>query len=153
MRTTVGLWRALLRRVGRRGAALLFFAFLDLVYSVSMFNPPREALRSPTLLFVDSILPLWAWGVLWGITGLICLIHAFRINDKIGFTAAITLKTLWGSIFVYAAAAGLIDRAYVSAAIWLSLAGWVGIIATWPEPTVRPADEPAVTAPDPEPGE
>ncbi len=122
--------------IGRRGAALLFFAFLDFVYSFGLFNPAPEVRRTPTVLFVESVLPLWVWAIMWLAAGICCLVDAFRRNDKVGFAAAIAIKTLWGLLFVVAMVAGL-ERAYLSAALWLVLAGWVGIIATWPEDTRR----------------
>ncbi len=122
--------------IGRRGAALLFFAFLDFIYAYSLFNPAPEVRRTATVLFVEGLLPLWVWGAMWLAAGICCLTNAFRANDKVGFAAAIAIKTLWGLLFVVAMVAGL-ERAYVSAALWLVLAGWVGIIATWPESTGR----------------
>lgn len=123
-------------RVGRRGIALLFFAFLDLVYSVSLFVPPAEAAKSSSLRFVASILPLPVWGTLWATAGLVCLVHAFRIDDKIGFAFAISIKVLWAAVFVIAMVTGAIERAYVGAAIWLAMAGWIAVISTWPEPPI-----------------
>jgi len=126
--------RFLVGRVGRRGAALVFFALLDFVYAFSLADPQPEARRSSTFRYVASIFPLWVWSVLWAIAGLACLISAFRTKDKIGFTAAIAIKTLWGFIFVVAAITGGVDRAYVGATLWLCLAAWVAIISAWPEP-------------------
>lgn len=120
-------------RVGHRGAALLFFAFLDFVYCASLLAPPPDQRNNPTLLFFAHTAPLALWGALWGIAGLFCLVNAFRNHDKTGFTAAIAIKTLWAAMFVLATIEG-VPRAYVSATLWLTLAGWVAIISTWPEP-------------------
>ncbi len=120
------------RRVGRRGAALLFFALLDGIYSYSLFNPAPEVRRTASVLFVEGIAPLWVWGLLWAVAGVACLIGAFMKSDKWSFAAAIGIKSLWGLIYLGAAIIGL-ERAYLSAAIWLCLAIWVAIIASWPE--------------------
>lgn len=125
--------RELLHAVGRRGAALLFFALLDMIYSYSLFNPAPEYRTNPSFKFFQDLLPLPAWGTLWGVVGLICLFNAFRSSDKVGFAAAIGIKVMWGLVYVVGAFYGL-PRAYVSATIWLCLAGWVAIISTWPEP-------------------
>jgi hypothetical protein len=125
--------RALLRRIGRRGAALLMFAFIDSVYAFSLFNPLPEYRRTPTVLFLGAVAPLWLWGVLWAASAVACFVCAFLRHDRWGFASAMAMKTLWGLLFVFAAFMGL-DRAYVSAALWLAMAGWVGIISTWPEP-------------------
>jgi len=123
---------SLVRRVGRRGAALLFFALLDAVYAFSLFNPAPEVRQSPSVKFVATLLPLWAWGLMWAAAGVACLVGAFMKSDKWSFACAIGIKTLWGLIYLGAAFVGL-ERAYLSAAIWLCLAVWVAIIASWPE--------------------
>lgn len=125
--------RFLAERVGRRGAALLFFALLDAVYAVSLLAPDRTSRRTATTLFVDSVAPLWVWGLLWAAAGVVCLAHAFRMSDRVGFAAAIAIKTVWGLLFVFAGFAG-VSRAYVGAAIFLCMAVWVAIISSWPEP-------------------
>ncbi len=118
-------------RVGRRGTALLFFAFLDLIYAFNLFRPPPGL--TAVIAFNASVAPLWFWGCLWSASGLLCLYFAFRRRDEIGFAAAVLIKTLWGLLAVGSAFGG-VDRWWVSAAIWLSAAGWIAIISTWPEP-------------------
>ncbi len=120
------------RRIGRRGAALLFLFFLDAVYAYSLFYPAPEVRQSTGIRFIATLMPLWAWGLLWAAAGLVCLIGAFMRSDKWSFAAAIGVKTLWGLIYLGGAFIGL-DRAYLSAAIWLIFAIWVAIIASWPE--------------------
>jgi hypothetical protein len=63
-------------RVGRRGAALLFFALLDFVYCYGLLS------RAPA---VDAVLRLderhhaaALWAACWGVVGVICLVFAFR---------------------------------------------------------------------------
>lgn len=121
-------------RLGFRGSALLFFACLDATFSFSYFKPPPEARLSAGLRFVDSIAPLWFWGTLWGLVGLICLIYAFRVRDKVAFSAAIAIKILWAGMYVAGWFAVHLERAYVSAGLWLCIAGFVGVISAWPEP-------------------
>lgn len=120
-------------RIGRRGASLLFFALLDIIYCISLLFPPKEAQTNPTFVFIKSVAPLGLWAALWAAAGILCLRDAFRASDKVGFAAAIAIKVLWGLLFI----AGMflhVERAYVSATIWLCLAGWVAIISSWPEP-------------------
>jgi hypothetical protein len=126
---TVGLGR----RIGRRGSALIFFAFLDFVYAGSIASPPPSARNSPSLAFAATILPLWAWAVLWAVVGLICLVAAFRSRDRWAFAAAMALKTLWGTTFLLGWLFVGLERGYVSAVVWLVFAAWIFIISTWPE--------------------
>lgn len=118
--------------VGRRGSVLLLLGALDVAYAVSLFWPAPELLRSPTAVFLSSIAPLWAFGLLWLIVALVCFASAFMTNDRLGFGAAALVKALWAALMVWAAFAG-VPRAYVSAAIWLVYCGVVVVISTWAE--------------------
>ncbi|MFG3702373.1 hypothetical protein ACLMMQ_29985 [Bacillus mobilis] len=122
------------RRVGHRGSALLFFAVLDLVYCSSLLFPSPQARRGVSLMFLSGLMPLWAWAAAWGGVGLLCLVQAFRPSDQAAFAAAIGLKVMWGGVTLGGWLVGGVDRGYVQAAVWLAFAGFVGIIASWPEP-------------------
>lgn len=131
--------RYLWRHLGRRGVAMLFFGLLDLVYAFSLFNPPPPAERASGMAFVATVAPLWAWGAMWLIVGLICLAQAWARNDQVGFAAAIMIKCVWGTLYLVGGLVGVVDRAYVSVVIWLALAGFVAVISSWPEPpSTRP---------------
>lgn len=130
--------RRLIARVGRRGAALLFFSLLDLLYAVSLAQPPAEAKLSPTLVFIQQVMPLPAWAALWTAVGVVCLVGAFIKHDRWAFTCAVGLKTLWGGTFLTGWIVADLERGWVSAVVWLAFAVWALIIGSWPEP---PADE------------
>lgn len=122
------------RRVGRRGASLLFFGLLDLVYCYSLLFPPPRDRWSTSLTFLDNIVPLWVWGIAWGAVGALCLCRSYRRRDAPAFAAAIGIKVLWSIASLAAWLVGGVDRGYVNAVVWLAFAGFVGIIASWPEP-------------------
>jgi hypothetical protein len=121
-------------RLGRRGGALLFFAMLDLFYFFNLMFPSKLARSSGTFVFLATVVPLWTWALLWGVVGVVCLVCAFRRRDQVGFSAAIGLKVLWGLVCMGAWWWGGVERAYVTAVVWLAFAGLVGILAGWPEP-------------------
>jgi hypothetical protein len=127
------VFRRLIWRVGRRGAALLFFALLDLIYAFSLAFPSAPARHTGTLAYIAGIAPLWAWAALWATVGLACCYGAFRPRDRTAYALAAGLKVLWGATFLAGWIFAGIDRGYVSAAVWLPMAGWVYIISTWPE--------------------
>lgn len=126
--------KALAQRVGRRGSCLLFFAVLDVLYALSLAKPPPEAKLSPTVAFIAEIAPLDLWALAWLAVGVLCLVGAFRHHDRWAFTAAVAIKTIWGGTFLLGWILDGLDRGWVSAVIWLAMAGWVYIISSWPEP-------------------
>lgn len=114
-------------RIGRRGAALLFFTFLDLVYCVGLLTTP-----TPLAAFygwMAQIMPLVAWAACWGGVGLICLVYAFRVHDTVAFMCAVALKVAWGLLSLFGWLAGAIDRGWINAAVWLLFACFVFLIA------------------------
>lgn len=129
-------WARVRHRIGRRGAALLFFAGLDLIYGYALaFPTPGQ--DSPTNRYFTAIMPPVALGSIWATVGVICLYHAFQRHDRFGFNAAIMLKMMWGGLALLGVWSAHVPIA--SPAIWLSLAGLVGILAGWREP--EPKDD------------
>lgn len=135
-------------RLGRRGYALLFFAILDWVYAFSLFNPPKDAAKLGSLMFVAHVAPLWFWAVLWLIPAVLCSWQAWTRSDEAAFTSAIAIKVLWGTLYLVGWVWVHLDRAYVLVAVWWALAGFVGIIASWPEPPTRSPDRAWEPTPD-----
>lgn len=133
--------RTIWQRLGFRGAALLFFALLDLVYAFSLFFPPATGKQTASMRWVADVAPLPVWGSLWALVGVVCLAYALRRHDKVAFSAAIAIKILWGATHLMASLFGHVERAYVSATIWLCVAGFVAIISAWPEPDRRTGGE------------
>ncbi|WP_045740857.1 hypothetical protein [Actinoplanes rectilineatus] len=122
-------------RIGRRGAALIFFFVLDAVYCYGLLTATR-----PMVAFYEymgSVLPLVAWAAVWGAVGTVCLIYAFRTYDTVAFMAAVALKVAWGLLALFGWIAGQVDRGYVSAVIWLAFAAFVYLVAGGIPPAAR----------------
>lgn len=118
---------ALFRRVGRRGAALLFFTFLDFVYAYALLTAPR-----PLTVFyawMDQIMPLAWWAACWATVGLVCLCFAFAIRDTAAFMCAVAMKVGWGLPAFFGWTSGNVPLGYISAVIWLAFAAFVYLIA------------------------
>ena len=126
---------ALLRRVGRRGAALLFFTLLDFVYAYALFTAPRPL--TPFYAWMDQIMPLAWWAGCWAAVGLICLCFAFAIRDTAAFMAAVALKVGWGLPALFGWTSGHVPLGYISAVIWLAFAAFVYLIAGGIPPATR----------------
>jgi hypothetical protein len=116
-----------LRRIGRRGAALLFFALLDLVYAYALLTAPRPL--TPFYDWMDGIIPLPGWAACWAAVGLICLAFAFAARDTVAFMAAVALKVGWGLPAFFGWLGGAVPLGYLSAVIWLAFAAFVYLIA------------------------
>jgi hypothetical protein len=116
-----------LARIGRRGAALLFFALLDSVWCYGLFTLPRPL--APVYAWMAQILPLWVWAGCWGAVAVICLACAPLRYDTPAFVAAIMIKVAWGLLSLFGWLSGVVERGYVSAAIWLAFAAFVLLVA------------------------
>lgn len=123
------------QRVGRRGAALLFFTLLDLIYSANLLTQPQPL--TPFYAWMNHVAPLPVWAACWGMVGVICLVHALRTYDTTGFMFAVGLKVAWGLLSFTGWAAGAVDRGWVSGVIWLAFAAFVGLIAGGIPPAPR----------------
>lgn len=120
--------------LGKRGRVLLYFGGLDLVYAFSLAAPDAVTRETPFFAWLTAIMPQWFWAAAWAAVGVACLWQAFCRHDQIGYAAAIGLKIGWGIVCLGGWLFGDVERGYVSAAIWLGLAYFVGNIASWPEP-------------------
>lgn len=122
------------RRVGHRGACLLFFAILDLIYGTILVTLPTPIPGTNILNYINHHWPpLPVWGGAWITVGLVCAIHAFRYRDTPGFVAAMFIKFSWATAYAWAWLDGAGLLALAGAAIWTMTVALVAIIATWPE--------------------
>jgi hypothetical protein len=117
----------LFRRIGRRGAALLFFALLDLIYGYAVLSSPRPP--GSFYAWADTVLPLATWVACWWTVAAICLFFAFLTYDTTAFIAAIAIKVGWGGTALTGWISGHAPMGYVSAVIWLAFAAFVYLIA------------------------
>jgi hypothetical protein len=122
-------------RIGRRGAALLSFTLVDIIWGYGLLTAPRPLM--PFYAWVDAIFPLPLWAAVWWLVAAICLFYAFRVHDTVGFMAAVALKVAWGLTALFGWIAGAIDRGYLSTAYWLIFAAFVFLIAGGIPPAVR----------------
>lgn len=122
-------------RVGHRGACLLFFALLDLVYGgLLVTTPPTDG---TALAYVAGQWPpLTVWGWLWIAVGVLCTVQAFTRRDTAAFVAAMFIKAAWAVAHFWAFVDGA-PRALAGVVIWGFAMGLVYVISTWQEPPYR----------------
>jgi hypothetical protein len=113
---------------------LLFFGALDVVIAASLWAPDATTRAAPLYVWVAGVAPLWWWAGVWVVVGVLCLVHAFRRDDRVGWVGAVSLKLMWGALSLGGWLLGAVPRGWVSAAIWLGLAYAVSVMAGWAEP-------------------
>jgi hypothetical protein len=121
------------RRLGRRGAALGWFATLDLAFAQSLADPVQQAqLRAAPSYRVILYLDLRIWAAAWLIVGVLCLIQAWMTDDRWAFASQMSLLWIWAA-FTLAAIGPQAPRAIIGAVIWATFGGFVLILSGWPE--------------------
>lgn len=129
-----GLVIRVLRRVGRRGSALLFFTTLDVIYGMSLLAPTSSVTTTSGYRWLASVFPLQVWGGIWLLVGVLCLVGAFVHEDSVAWVAAMSIKVMWGALWFLGWAIAGVERGWVSATVWLAMAALVALLAGWPEP-------------------
>lgn len=104
--------------VGLRGEVLFGLGLLDLAQAWTMWTDQTSAINE----WFTSVLPAFTWGCMWATVGVICLVHAFRRDDHVGYVAAIGVKVIW----VIGALAGWLtaDVTLGGVVIW-ALVAWI----------------------------
>lgn len=76
---------------------------------------------------VERWFPLFIWGWIWMLVGGWCLLAIFvREVSGVAMTALTALLTIWGGSYIWAWLSGEIHRAWVTGALFLTAAVWVG---------------------------
>jgi PAS domain S-box-containing protein len=123
----------LVRRIGRRGASLVFVGLLSLVIGASLVFAEPEQRTMPAFTILAGLAPLSVWAAAWFAVGVLCLVQTFMRSDRIAFAAATALLLMYGLIFLSSTITGQNPRGWVTGAVWLAFGGWIALIATWPE--------------------
>lgn len=123
-------------RVGRRGASLLAFAFIDYVVAWSLWDPEIRAQTAalPAYRAVIDVAPLAVWAAAWLTVALTCTVQAAMRRDLVAYGAAIGVKVVWAGGMMAAWVFYEAPRAWLSASLWGVLAALVVVIASWREP-------------------
>ncbi|QYC37796.1 Sensor protein FixL [Nonomuraea coxensis DSM 45129] len=122
-----------MRRIGRRGASLIFVGLLSLVIGASLVFAGPDARALPAFTILATLVPLPAWAAVWFAVGVLCLVQACMRSDRVAFAAATALLLMYGLIFLSSTFTGQNPRGWVTGAVWLAFGGWIALIATWPE--------------------
>jgi len=134
----VTVLRRLRRRLGRRGASLLLFGALYLLYGYGLLVEPLISTVSFQILVDLWPVDVWAW--LWICSGLVAVLSAWlpQGRDWLGFTALYPIAMAWGlASFVSWWPRGDNPRGWVGAAVWCVIGGLITKDAGSPEPGFR----------------
>jgi hypothetical protein len=107
--------RWLLRRVGRRGVALLILGTGKVCYGLGIVLTDDPDPRGLGLL--TAVADLRCWGALWVVCGVITFCCAWvRVGrDALGFVAALLPPFVWGFAVAWSAATGEYTRGWTTA--------------------------------------
>lgn len=115
------------RRIGHRGAFLLFLSLLDFFFASSLIWD--EGIYS----HYHFILPLHLWTAIWLIVGILLFIGAFFRKDRFFYAIAALLKAMWAAGWVDVMLHNDVSRGWAQVLVWSAFAGLVLIVSSWPE--------------------
>ena len=114
-------------RIGRRTAALLFYAFLQIVLAIWLFSlPPLHGLY---------IFHRYIWAAGWAASAIVCLLAAIMATfDAAAFGLVMSMMVGWSVANFHAEYVRPTVVGWLGGCIWLAFAGFTWIIAGWPDP-------------------
>jgi hypothetical protein len=71
------------------------------------------------------------WAIRWAVVGSVCLVQAWTQRDSLAYALEIAAWIIWTSLYVLAWTGGVVPWAWVGASIYLTLAGFVAVLAGW----------------------
>lgn len=89
---------------GARGAALLGFSIVSLVFGLAFLGPLSIVPPPPAgLVLLDSLVPLQWWGGGWYLAGIALLVGAFKQNQSFAMQPFVGLLAVWGISYGWSA--------------------------------------------------
>ena len=121
--------------LNRRGMALLFFALVFIVIGESYTDGPVTNYQAAILSIITGVMPLWMWGYVWIGVGVACVVGAiWRNAQPAAYGLCMFLCCMWGLGYLAAAIfVPDVPRAYSGGVTWIALAGFLQLLATWPD--------------------
>ncbi|MFD4547308.1 hypothetical protein [Streptomyces sp. NPDC058466] len=126
--------RRLSKRLGRRGAILLCYGAVWSIIGYGQITAPAPDLRGLRLLL--QMMPLYAWGWIWVVSGLIAIVSAWLPPEKDwpGFLALPLMVLPWTVSYLLAWILGDYPRGWLASVVWGAIAAPVLVVAGWREP-------------------
>ena len=127
-------------RFGRRGAALVLFAFIYITYGIGLGAAPRPTRVGLQLLIAG--IPTDALAVAWVVTGTVAAAAAvprLGVPQSVGFVALMLMSSVWALSYLWSWIMWLGSigdgnpLGWSGALIWGLLVGLIGVISGWPE--------------------
>jgi hypothetical protein len=91
---------------GPRGWAMLVLALAALGRAADYLRPARVDSAPFVLREFASFLPVQVWGILWGFTGVVVLVSAFRKRQGFALGILASMSMIWAVIYTATAAFG-----------------------------------------------
>lgn len=118
--------------IGHRGAFLMLLGVAFIFYGLGIRYQPSAYDPYPYIY-----LPWPDWAYIWIGAGIAALIGAFRKIDRVSFTVATMVSTLWSAKWFYVAFKLPTQGLWATGFTWAVITGIILIVATWPEVHIR----------------
>lgn len=121
------------RRVGRRGAILVLLGSIAALYGYALINQPIPSSVGIRLLLQVMPMAGWGWAMLAvGVLAVACA-PLRQGADWPGFTGLVLVWTPWSLSYLVSWWLGENPRGWISATIFVALAGVPAVVAGWSE--------------------
>lgn len=121
--------------VGRRGAALLFFALIFGTSAFSYLAHPELITQNPNRDLINVLATPQEWGIVFAVTCFVKIVGSvWRRLQPVAFFLGTALWTCWALAYWVEWIQGAGVYPYLAATIYTALAIFNLIIAGWPEP-------------------
>lgn len=132
-----------LRRLGRRGTALVILGALWIGYGWTLIGQQRITIPGADVYLWHQLIPQELRGYGWGLSGIVGMVFAGRRqgHDRYGFTALVIPPLVHVGSYLSAGVTFLVtagEAGYrlglASALVWTSVVALIMLIAGWDEP-------------------
>ena len=125
-----------MKRLGRRGAALLVCSLISILLGLGSVVTPTGRPLSPVYVVITGLAPMKVWGIIWILAGAVAGVQAFsRTVAAAAWLSVITIAAVWtAGLFAGWLVSGW-PRGWIGGVIFGAYTALLVICAGWREPS------------------